>query len=76
MTAAAEKVFDDALKLADGERRMLALWLLDSAGDELPEDVEKAWVEEARRRLADVRTGRTSAVPWEEAQRRIVARPR
>ncbi|XXX80087.1 addiction module protein [Sorangium sp. So ce134] len=43
-------------------------------GDESPEEVERAWVEEARRRLDDIRAGRSQPVPWEEARRRIFAR--
>lgn len=43
-------------------------------GDEPPEDVEQAWLEEARRRLEDVRAGRSRSVPWEEARRRVFDR--
>ena len=43
-------------------------------GDEPPEDVEQAWLEEARRRLEDVRAGRSRGVPWEEARRRVFDR--
>src|SRR3990172_7491967 len=48
MTDAAEKVLDEAMKLPDSERRTLALWLLDSLGDEAPADVERAWRDEGR----------------------------
>ena len=74
MGDAAEDLFSAAMKLPDGERRILALWLLDSAGDEPPEDVERAWVEEARRRLASVRSGREPLAEWDEAKRRIFDR--
>ncbi|WP_437940277.1 addiction module protein [Sorangium sp. So ce341] len=42
-------------------------------GDESPEEVEHAWVEEAWRRLDDVRAGRLQPVPREGARRRIFA---
>ena len=74
MGDAAEKFLDDAMHLPESERRVLALWLLDSVGDEPAEVVERAWAEEARRRLDDLRAGRTQAVPWEEARQRIFAR--
>jgi len=70
----AEQILDEALGLPESERRVLALRLLDSVGDEPPEAVERAWVEEARRRLDDLQAGRTRAVPWEEARQRIFAR--
>ena len=51
MTHVAEELFDDAMKLSDRERRVLALWLLDTVGDEPLEEVEEAWAKEATRRL-------------------------
>ncbi|WP_437726895.1 addiction module protein [Sorangium sp. So ce861] len=74
MSLPAEELLDWAMKLPESERRALALRLLESVGDESPEEVERAWVEEARRRLDDVRAGRSQPVPWEEAARRIFAR--
>ncbi|WP_437946338.1 addiction module protein [Sorangium sp. So ce296] len=76
MSLPAEELLDQAMKLPESERRVLALRLLESVGDESPEEVERAWVEEARRRLDDVRAGRSQPVPWEEARRRIFARLR
>jgi putative addiction module component (TIGR02574 family) len=73
MSDAAEKLLDEAMKLPESERRTLALWLLDSVGDEPPEEVERAWLEEAHRRLADIRAARTQPVPWEDARKRIFA---
>lgn len=37
------------------------------------EDVEAAWSEEIRRRLADVDAGVVTPIPWSEARRRIFA---
>jgi len=71
---AAEKFFDEAMKLPESERRTLALRLLDSVGDEPADEIERAWLEEAKSRLEDLRTGRTQAIPWEEARARIFAR--
>lgn len=74
MNDAAGKLLDEAMKLPDSERRVLALWLLDSVADEPPDEVERAWVEEALRRLDEVRAGRAGTGPWEEARRRIFDR--
>ena len=49
---------------------------LDEAEDDEPEDdadVEAAWADEIRRRLADVDAGVVTPIPWSEARRRIVA---
>jgi putative addiction module CopG family antidote len=49
-----------------------ALRLLESVGDE--PHTERAWIEEAKRRLDDVQAGRTQLVPWPEARERVFAR--
>ncbi|XXY49588.1 addiction module protein [Sorangium sp. So ce269] len=74
MTLPAEELLDEAMKLPESERRVLALRLLESVGDDSPEDVERAWVEEARKRLDDIRSARSQPVPWDEARGRIFAR--
>jgi putative addiction module component (TIGR02574 family) len=74
MTFPAEELLDEAMKLPESERRVLALRILESVGDEPPEEIERAWVEEARTRLNDIRSGRSHPVPWEEARSRIFAR--
>lgn len=74
MSDPAEKLFDEALKLPEVERRALALRLLDSVSDEPEGEGERAWVDEAKRRLDDVRAGRTQVAPWAEARGRIFAR--
>ncbi|WP_437281076.1 addiction module protein [Sorangium sp. So ce375] len=74
MSLPAEELFEEALKLPERERRAFALRLLESVGEESLEDVERAWVDEARRRLDDIRAGRSQPVPWEEARGRIFAR--
>jgi putative addiction module component (TIGR02574 family) len=69
----AKKLYDEALKLPERERRDLAQRLLESVGDESAE-VDRAWVEVAQGRLEDVQAGRTQLVPWAEARQRIFAR--
>lgn len=71
-----EKLLEEALKLPDSQRRLLAQELLETVGNESPspEEVERAWVEEAKKRLDDIEAGRSTPVPWEEARGRIFAR--
>ncbi|WP_437291527.1 addiction module protein [Sorangium sp. So ce406] len=74
MTFPAEELLDEAMKLPESERRVLALRLLESVGDESSEEVERAWVEEARERLDDIRSGRSRPVPLDEARGRMFVR--
>jgi putative addiction module component (TIGR02574 family) len=71
----AKKLYDEALKLDDEERSVLALRLLDSVGEN-PAIIEKAWLEEVRVRLKDIDEGRASPVAWEDARQHIFAQGR
>ena len=73
MSRRADKLFEDAQALPDEERAILALQLLDSVGEPEPE-IERAWSDEVRQRLADIDAGRTRLAPWDEAKARIFAR--
>jgi putative addiction module component (TIGR02574 family) len=73
MSQPADKLFEEARALPEEERALLALQLLDSVGE--PEtEIERAWRDEVRQRLADIDGGRTALAPWDEARRRIFAR--
>lgn len=66
MTAAAKQIFEDALKLEPNERERLAeaLWQsIQHAGD-----VEGAWVEEVKQRIAAADAGQIDSTPWDEAR--------
>ena len=75
MNARVDQLFDEARLLASEDRSMLALALLDSLqGEQNDEaDVERAWINEARRRAQLLRDGLTKTVPWAEAKTRISA---
>jgi putative addiction module component (TIGR02574 family) len=73
MSGEALRLLDEALQLPEEDRAELALRLLDSVG-EAPEGVERAWIEEAKRRLAEIKRGEVATVPWHEARERIFAR--
>ena len=61
------------LEVSQRADQLLALQLLDSVGE--PEaEIERAWRDEVRQRLAEIDAGRAKLVSWDEAKRRIFAR--
>ena len=73
MSSNALRLLDEALQLPEQDRAELALRLLDSIG-EPADQVERDWVEQAKRRLAEIDRGQLQTVPWSEARQRIFAR--
>lgn len=73
MSPEARRLLDEAMKLPEQDRADLALRLLDSVGKPA-EEVERAWFEEAKRRLGEIERGEVQTVPWTEARERIFAR--
>lgn len=74
MTAEAERLLEAAMKLPDAERAELAAILADSIGDGSPEaEIEAAWIAEAKRRLEDIRSGKSKTIPWEQVDRKLRA---
>jgi putative addiction module component (TIGR02574 family) len=73
-----EDVLVAALRLPPEARAAVAAELIESLDgvEEAPEDVEAAWSEEIRQRLADVDAGLVTPIPWPEARRRILAAAR
>jgi putative addiction module component (TIGR02574 family) len=72
VTAEAERVLEAALDLPDAERAELAAILTDSIGDGAPDvEIEAAWIAEAKRRLADIRSGKSETVAWEDVEREL-----
>jgi putative addiction module component (TIGR02574 family) len=71
----AENVLVAALRLPAEARAAVAAELIESLDDpeQADEDVEAAWSEEIRQRLADVDAGVVTPIPWPEARRRILA---
>jgi putative addiction module component (TIGR02574 family) len=70
MSQPADKRFEGAQALPEGERALLALQLLDSVC-EPDTEIERARRDEVRQRLADLNDGRTTLATWEEARRGI-----
>jgi putative addiction module component (TIGR02574 family) len=65
-------VLDGAMALSESERGEVAARLLASLDSPGETDVEQSWADEIQKRLADVRSGGETTVPWEEARRQIL----
>jgi putative addiction module component (TIGR02574 family) len=70
MTAAAKQIFEAALKLEPGERERLAEALWQSIEDQ--GDIEEAWAEEIKQRLAAADAGEIDSTPWDEARNELL----
>jgi putative addiction module component (TIGR02574 family) len=59
---------DDALRLSEKDRARLAVRLLASLEDEAgsPEEIEKLWVAEAKRRFEELHDGVAQGIPARE----------
>ena len=72
MTTATD-ILDQALNLPDTERALIAerlIFSLDPATD--PEvELELAWQEEVKKRLAQIDRDKVQCVPWEEVRDRL-----
>ena len=69
-------VIQQAVKLAPAQRREFARYLLDSlepARDPFYANraIEKAWEKELRRRVRDMRSGKSKPIPWEVVRREL-----
>jgi putative addiction module component (TIGR02574 family) len=74
MTAEAERLTGEALKLSREERLHMLTVLADSIEESSLEEIEAAWIAEAKRRLAGVQAGERPTLPWQEVERRLLSR--
>jgi putative addiction module component (TIGR02574 family) len=74
MTNQALELLQKALTLPEEERTELVRSLIESLEEVFDKGVERAWDEEIARRIADLDSGRTKTVSWEEVRKRISAR--
>jgi len=65
MTALAEKIYNEVLDLPNDERLSLIDKILHVKSVPTATDIEKVWLEESHKRLADIRVGKTQTVPGE-----------
>ncbi len=75
MSANTEKILEQALSLDESERAELANSLLESLEPTDP-DADRAWAEEIRRRVEDLKAGRVETIPWSEVRSELEAKLR
>lgn len=68
MTAEAKRVFHAALQLPTQEREELIERLEASLDEGAPEEIEAAWIEEVKRRIADIDSGKAKLVSSESTR--------
>jgi len=66
MANAARELESKVLKLSRGERARLAQRLISSLDQEVDADVEKLWLQEAERRLGELKSGKVVGIPAEK----------
>ena len=68
-----EEIEQELLHLPQAERARLAHRLIVSLDEDLPPDegIEAAWIEEIKRRDAEIERGDVQTIPAEEAMRRV-----
>jgi putative addiction module component (TIGR02574 family) len=69
-----DHLLDEALLLPIAERSAVVVALLDSIDGSDDVGVSEAWQAEIKRRRLGLREGSITAVPWNEAKKRINAR--
>jgi putative addiction module component (TIGR02574 family) len=79
LTPEVTKLLEQALSLSVEEQEALANSLFSTLDREINEGpaeagVEAAWADEIRRRIDDIRSGKTQMIPYEEVRRRLAAR--
>jgi putative addiction module component (TIGR02574 family) len=70
MTKPARELESRALKLPRRERARLALRLISSLDRDVDTDVDKLWLQEAERRVAELKSGRVAGIPAEKVARK------
>jgi putative addiction module component (TIGR02574 family) len=71
MARPARELESQALKLSRRERARLAQRLISSLDQEVDADVERLWLAEAERRLAELKSGKVAGIPAEKVLRKV-----
>jgi putative addiction module component (TIGR02574 family) len=67
-------VWNDASKLSEEDRAVLAGLLIDSVEGTPDADDEAAWTAETERRVSELDADAVNSIPWEELRRRLLDR--
>ena len=74
MSRTYEDLLSEAARLPEQDRAKLAYFLIDSLKGSSDSDVDALWAAEIERRVADIDSGRETAIPWEEVRQRLLER--
>jgi putative addiction module component (TIGR02574 family) len=74
MSVTAKKILDDIVQLPIDEQLELAEKVLSNLDQEPSKEVDAAWRAEVRRRIAQIKSGGVTCIPWEEAREQLWAR--
>lgn len=66
MNATLEQIAREALLLTPDQRAELADLLVVSLGSTPPDEIQRLWIEEANKRLEEVRSGKVKTIPGED----------
>ncbi|OYV66809.1 MAG: hypothetical protein B7Z74_10540 [Deltaproteobacteria bacterium 21-66-5] len=66
MKATMEHIAREALQLTPAQRAEMAELLMESLESAHPDEIQRLWMEEADRRLAEIRSGKVQSIPGEE----------
>lgn len=75
MASNLKDVFQAAAQLPENDRAALAGLLIETLDPASEPEVEAAWSEEIRRRLAEIDGGTVELIPWEEVRAELLAQP-
>ena len=70
MTKPARELESKALRLPRRDRARLAQRLISSLDSEVDADVDKLWLQEAERRLGELKSGNVAGIPAEKVIRK------
>jgi putative addiction module component (TIGR02574 family) len=71
MTKPVRELESKALRLPRRERARLAQRLISSLDPEVDADVEKLWLQEAERRLDELKSGKIAGIPAQKVIRKV-----
>ena len=70
-----KEVLQDAVQLPERDRAALAGLLIETLDPVSEPDVEAAWSEEIKRRLAEVDSGTVELISWEDVRAELFSQP-
>ena len=64
-----KEIQNSALELGENHRAELAKKLIDSLDQQIDDDIEQAWIDEVKRRKAEIKSGRVTPISGKEVHK-------